>query len=149
MFPLSEAEFYTTVYLNSLRQFVFQTGKSEARLKFFTEFFRLDYYDQMRVEFQQQLKQVKRVEIEVSTLEGQRLRYVEDLKSLAGEDVGDVSEVQEKFDLLKDKRSKIAKRLDSLTSKKSYAELLSQLLENIDGAKKPSAKRSTLVAEKN
>lgn len=148
VFPLSEAEFYTTVYLNSLRQFVFQTGKSEARLKFFTEFFRLDYYDQMRVEFQQQLKQVKRVEIEVSTLEGQRLRYVEDLKSLAGEDVGDVSEVQEKFDLLKDKRSKIAKRLDSLTSKKSYAELLSQLLENIDGAKKPSAKRSTLVAEK-
>lgn len=139
-FPLTEAEFYTTVYLNSQREFIFQRGKADARLRFFTEFFRLDYYDQMKAMFQEDLRKVKRVEIEVSTLEGQRLRLVEDLKELEEERIDDVDDLVTKLDELKRKRKKLAARVDSLTKTKSFAELHAQLMKSIGSAERPSTK---------
>lgn len=148
VFPLSEAEFYTTVYLNSQREFVFQKGKSDARLKFFTEFFRLDYYDQMRAEFQQQLKAVKNVEIEVATLEGQRLRLVEDLKELETDKVDSIEQIQEEFDSKQELRKKISLKVDNLSKKIVFAELKEQLLGSISGASRPDAEKTKKLVAK-
>jgi DNA repair exonuclease SbcCD ATPase subunit len=139
--PISQSEFYTLVYLNSLRPFTFQRGTFENRLSFFTEFFRLDYYDAMKEYFQDELKKVKRVEVEVSAYESQRLRFSEDIKELSGDDDYDLDELEEQKTELKNKRKKIQARISKLTKSKTYIELKAQLTKNIGKAERPSKQR--------
>lgn len=139
--PISESEFYTLVYLNSQRDFVFQRGKFESRLKFFTEFFRLDYYDQMKEYFQEELRKVKKVEIEVSAYESQRLKFVEDLKELEGSQVDDIDELEERKAGLQTKKKKANAKLSKLSKQQGYLELHAQVKKSIGTSKRPSKER--------
>lgn len=136
--PISEAEFYTLIYLNSQRDFVFQRGKFEARLAFFTEFFRLDYYDNMRQYFAEELKKLKKLEIEVAAYESQRLKLNLDIKELDQQDLLDVDieELEEKRAKFKDKRASFKEKLARLRQVQSHLRLVSQLKESLGGKRR-------------
>lgn len=139
--PISESEFYTLVYLNSQRDFIFQRGKFESRLKFFTDFFRLDYFDQMKLIFQEDLKKVKRVEIEVSTIENQRLKLVTELKELDDVQVENIDEVIYRKEKLQLRKKNLKDKISILSTQKGLLDLKEMLDVSIGGAKEPSAER--------
>lgn len=148
LLPVSEAEFYTLIYLNSQRDFIFQRGKFEARLAFFTEFFRLDYYDNMRQYFADELKVLKKLEIEVSAYESQRLKLNLDIKELDQQDLSgvEVSDLEEKRAGLKEKRTSLKEKMESLRQIQSHLRLVSQLKESLGGKVKVTKSK---IAEMN
>lgn len=149
--PFSESEFYTLIYLNSQREFIFQRGKFEARLAFFTEFFRLGYYDTMRQYFQDEYKKLKRLEIEVSTIEGQRLRIGQDIQGLdqkmveqnGGAEIDQqlVKKMEEKRKKFKEKREQFKVEAESLRELQSWLTLEQQVKSQIGGFDRPSKSR--------
>lgn len=144
LLPFSEQEFYTLVYLNSLREFVFQRGKFEQRLAFLTDFFQLDYYDQMREQFQDQLKAIKRVEVEASAYESQRVRYAQEIKEL-GEEELNLDELERRRNKLRVSRKKQSELIGVLRREHQLLELKNQLESSIGGAAKPTSKRQKEV----
>jgi DNA repair exonuclease SbcCD ATPase subunit len=95
----------------------------------------------MKEYFQEELKKVKRVEVEVSAYESQRLRFSEDLKELQADEEFDLEELEEQRTELKGKRKKLIAKVSKLTMSKTYLELQAQLTKSIGKAERPSKKR--------
>jgi len=64
VFPLSESEWYSYVYLQSQKPCEFQQATARARLSYITEVWRLDQYDLMRKYFEKKVDEVKRAQAE-------------------------------------------------------------------------------------
>src|SRR5690606_17515695 len=59
IFPITEDEFYSYVYLQSQRPLAFQIDKPAARLQYLTSMFNLDVYDQLKKYFTKKLGEIK------------------------------------------------------------------------------------------
>ena len=69
-FPLSEDDFYATVYIDRDRPSMFQMGTPAKRLELISSLFDLDVYDKLRVYFNEKISVVKEDQIKLSSIEG-------------------------------------------------------------------------------
>lgn len=74
IFPLTEEEFYSYVYLQSQRPLNFQIDKPAARLQYITSIFRLDVYDRLKKYFTKKLAEIKSKQIEFDVLNAQLMK---------------------------------------------------------------------------
>lgn len=74
LFPLTEEEFYSYVYLQSQRPLNFQIDKPAARLQYITSIFRLDVYDRLKKYFTKKLAEIKSKQIEFDVLNNQLMK---------------------------------------------------------------------------
>lgn len=71
IFPLTEEEFYTTVYIDSRRMSEFQLGSDSKRFAFFTQLFQLHRMDEIRERLNRMLGSAKEDKIRHDTLSQQ------------------------------------------------------------------------------
>lgn len=71
IFPLSEEEFYSYVYLQGQRQLDFQVGSPRSRMSYVTSVWRLEQYDAMRKYFEKKLSDVKTAQVEFDVFASQ------------------------------------------------------------------------------
>lgn len=82
IFPLSEDEFYSYVYLQSQRPLDFQIGTPRSRLAYITKVWRLDHFDVMRKYFDKRLSDIKTAKTEFDVLTSQLLQINKGLEKL-------------------------------------------------------------------
>lgn len=82
IFPISEDEFYSYVYLQSQRNLEFQVGTPRSRLAYITNVWRLDQYDVLRKYFEKRLSDVKAAQTEFDVLSNQLLGINKSLEKL-------------------------------------------------------------------
>lgn len=134
--PLSEEEFYSTVYIDARRHQGFLLGTPSKRFEFFTSLFRLNSYDEIRKYFYKQAASIKddgslltQMQQEVAALQ-----YVKEVS---------VSKLQEKLNLLE-------VLMRNLSDKQK---LLYKKIEKVEGTKERQrvirivAKKLTAVVE--
>lgn len=68
IFPLTEDEFYSYVYLQSQRPLEFQIGTPAKRLAYITAVWRLENFDKMRKYFEKRLSDIKTAQTQFDTL---------------------------------------------------------------------------------
>lgn len=74
IFPITEDEFYSYVYLQSQRPLLFQIAKPTERLQYITSVFRLDVYDQLKKYFTKKLGEIKNKQVEFDVLNTQLVK---------------------------------------------------------------------------
>lgn len=74
IFPITEDEFYSYVYLQSQRPLAFQIDKPAARLQYLTSMFNLDVYDQLKKYFTKKLGEIKNKQVEFDVLNAQLVK---------------------------------------------------------------------------
>lgn len=74
IFPISEEEFYSYIYLQSQRPLAFQVDKPAARLHYITSVFRLDVYDRLKKYFTKKLGEIKNKQIEFDVSNNQLIK---------------------------------------------------------------------------
>lgn len=74
IFPITEDEFYSYVYLQSQRPLAFQIAKPTERLSYITSVFRLDVYDQLKKYFTKKLGEIKNKQVEFDVLNNQLVK---------------------------------------------------------------------------
>lgn len=74
IFPISENEFYSYVYLQSQRPLSFQNDKPASRLHYITEIFRLDVYDRLKKFFTKKLGEIKSKQVEFDVINNQLIK---------------------------------------------------------------------------
>ena len=82
IFPLSEDEFYSYVYLQSQRPLDFQIGTPRSRLAYITKVWRLDHFDVMRKYFDKRLSDIKTAKTEFDVLTTQLIQINKSLEKL-------------------------------------------------------------------
>ena len=99
IWPISYDEYFSIWNLNSQVFPILQRGTPAARLDFFTRFFELDFYDDMRAYFRKRLRAIEDEAIEMGAYETQLLTDRKDLKSLGKleDDPDDVSTEYERL----------------------------------------------------
>lgn len=132
IFPLTEEEFYSYVYLQSQRPLSFQIDKPAARLQYITSIFRLDVYDQLKKYFTKKLGEIKNKQIEFDVLNNQLIKINGLLERLAWtpESAAALEEAQTVIRTLggdtKKLQSKIERYKSALAVSKQYASLKKQ-----------------------
>lgn len=89
IFPLSENDFYSYVYVQSQRDCLFQVAKPDARLNFITQMFDLDNYDRLRKWFAKKIGEIKESEIRYSEIESNYLNLMQREQELAWSEAND------------------------------------------------------------
>lgn len=74
IFPITEDEFYSYVYLQSQRPLGFQIDKPAARLQYITSIFRLDVYDRLKKHFTKKLGEIKNKQVEFDVVNNQLIK---------------------------------------------------------------------------
>jgi DNA repair exonuclease SbcCD ATPase subunit len=74
IFPLTEEEFYSYVYIQSQKPCLFQHAKPAERLHYLTSMFDLDVYDKMKKYFTDKLAEVKKKQTEFDVVNSNLLR---------------------------------------------------------------------------
>lgn len=74
LIPHTQAEFYSTVYLDGRRQPAFQFGTDSERLKFLTDFFRLNNFDAVHRKLLDRRRLVKETSVRADTIEAELVR---------------------------------------------------------------------------
>jgi len=69
LLPLNEEEFFSTVYVDSRRPNVMQTGTSANRINYFTDLFRLYDFDKVKRYFGSELKELTKKKAQVEVLQ--------------------------------------------------------------------------------
>lgn len=64
IFPITEEEFYSYIYLQSQRNLRFQIDKPSERLHHITDLFNLNVYDRLKSYFTKKLGEIKQVQVE-------------------------------------------------------------------------------------
>lgn len=82
IFPLTEDEFYSYVYLQSQRPLDFQIGTPRSRLAYITKVWRLDHFDVMRKYFDKRLSDIKTAKTEFDVLTNQLIQINKGLEKL-------------------------------------------------------------------
>lgn len=132
IFPITEEEFYSYVYLQSQRPLAFQIDRPAARLQYITSIFRLDVYDQLKKYFTKKLGEIKNKQVEFDVLNNQlvktdslldRLQWSKE-KAASLEAAREV--IQELGGDTKTLQSKIEKYKAALAVSKQYKSLLKQ-----------------------
>lgn len=127
IFPWSEAEFYTTQYLDSSRPSDLQYGSSARRLEFFSNLFRLDHIDSQRKLVKSQLNDLHDDAVVAEELQA-RLKELD--AELAEIDVDALNtELEETRDLVA-KNAKKMKRLYGIQSQlRAVSGILTQYMK--------------------
>lgn len=74
IFPITEDEFYSYIYLQSQRPLAFQIDKPAERLHYITRIFSLDVYDRMKRYFTAKLGEISNKQVEYDVTNNQLLR---------------------------------------------------------------------------
>jgi DNA repair exonuclease SbcCD ATPase subunit len=82
IFPLTEDEFYSYVYLQSQRPLDFQIGTPRSRLAYITKVWRLDHFDVMRKYFDKRLSDIKTAKTEFDVLTNELIQINKSLDKL-------------------------------------------------------------------
>lgn len=82
LFPISETEFYSYIYLQSQRRLDFQIGKPLDRLNFITEVFQLHEYDRLKKYFTQMLGTIRDKQTKYDVIMSKLLSLKESIKKL-------------------------------------------------------------------
>jgi DNA repair exonuclease SbcCD ATPase subunit len=111
-FPLNEQEFYSTCYIQSLRQLEFQMGTPTDRMHYLSNLFRLESYDKIKSYFLVKLRAVKDDTTRHATLSSQLAAVDAKLKKLAWsqKDAQRVKELKAKADTLSEAATKKLKQ---------------------------------------
>lgn len=109
LFPLSENDFYSYVYVQSQRDCFFQVAKPDARLGFITQMFGLDNYDTLRKWMAKKLGEIKESEIRFSEIESNYLNLMQREQEIAWSEAND-----EEYAQLTKKVTKARKKLQSI-----------------------------------
>jgi len=129
IFPITEEEFYSYVYLQSQRPLNFQIDKPAARLQYITSIFRLDVYDQLKKYFTKKLGEIKNKQVEFDVLNQQLVKINGLLERLAWskESAAELDEAREVIKTLggdsKTLQSKIQKYKAALAIVEQYDKL--------------------------
>lgn len=109
IFPLSEDEFYSYVYLQSQRPLNFIIAQPAARLHYITELFDLNVYDKLKAYFTAKLGEIKDKQVEMDVVTSAHLRTVQLLERLNWSEAdGDKLEAATKF--IEKNRSRLRKQ---------------------------------------
>ena len=130
LFPLSENDFYSYVYVQSQRDCLFQVAKPDVRLGFITQMFGLDNYDTLRKWMARKLGEIKESEIRFSEIEANYLNLMQREQELAWSEAND-----EEYEQLTKKVSKARKKLQSIMQEIGETKTL------LDGAERSAKAR--------
>lgn len=132
IFPITEDEFYSYVYLQSQRPLAFQIDKPAARLQYLTSMFNLDVYDQLKKYFTKKLGEIKNKQVEFDVLNTQLVKVNGLLERLEWSDeaAAELKAAQKVIRTLGDDskqlQSKIERYKAALAVCKQYAKLKKQ-----------------------
>lgn len=133
IFPITEDEFYSYVYLQSQRPLNFQIDKPAARLQYITSIFRLDVYDQLKKYFTKKLAEIKNKQIEFDVLNTQLMK---------------VNGMLERLDWSKDKEAELEEAQSIIKSLGGDAKKLQTKIERLKSAISVSAQYDKLKARR-
>jgi DNA repair exonuclease SbcCD ATPase subunit len=100
-FPLSEEEFYTTVWVSSQVPYLIQRTTNVARLELFSNLFQLNDYGKLRDLFAQKLREVKDDEIAASVVQQSFNDKKKDLKTRPTVDTKSFKKLENELESLK------------------------------------------------
>lgn len=132
IFPITEDEFYSYIYLQSQRPLAFQVDKPAERLHYITRIFNLDAYDRMKKYFTNKLGEINNKQVEFDVTNNQLLRVTSLLDRLDWKD-SDKVRLDRAKKTISDLRSPVTTvqaQIEALRSELSNAKHLSQLRKN-------------------
>lgn len=107
MFDMTEDEFYTLWFISSSKPSRIQYGSAASRLQFFTNFFRLNNYDEVRKIFNGMLRKAKDAKIALSEV-------ATHIESLNVKDEGTLKQLKADLKKLKQKSDQYSKEYSDL-----------------------------------
>lgn len=170
IFPLSETEFYLTVYLTTQKNHLLQNATDSDRLQTLIELFRVDQYSAIHQYFLAKASGIKDCEVKLSVLEERRLDLRRKLKKVGSSDSGEdlakqakqklskLSDTEkklqaEKFDFVKQLEKlqsllRVEERLDKLRSRYAYKTSVAETIKWLKEQRKAERAWSAYTAER-
>jgi len=133
IFPISEEEFYSYIYLQSQRPLAFQIDKPAARLHYITSVFRLDVYDQLKKFFTRKLGEIKNKQVEFDVLNNQLIK---------------INSLLERLDWSKEKAEKLEEAQSVIKSLSGDAKKLQTKIERLKAALAVSERHAKLTKQR-
>lgn len=133
IFPISEEEFYSYIYLQSQRPLAFQIDKPAARLHYITSVFRLDVYDQLKKFFTRKLGEIKNKQVEFDVLNNQLIK---------------INSLLERLDWSKDKAEELEAAQSVIKSLSGDAKKLQTKIERLKAALAVSERHAKLTKQR-
>jgi len=133
IFPISEEEFYSYIYLQSQRPLAFQIDKPAARLHYITSVFRLDVYDQLKKFFTRKLGEIKNKQVEFDVLNNQLIK---------------VNSLLERLDWSKEKAEELEAAQSVIKSLSGDAKKLQTKIERFKAALAVSERHAKLTRQR-
>ena len=124
IFPLSEEEFYSYVYLQGQRQLDFQVGSPRSRMSYITSVWRLEQYDAMRKYFEKKLSDVKTAQVEFDVLAQQLTGINKSLERIGwnNKKQKELAAVEEQIDTLNEHVKELQQKHARLEAQKANAD---------------------------
>lgn len=129
MIPLSEEEFYTTVYLDSRRQSTLLHGTATQRQEYITSLFNLHDFQSIRNYFGKILNSIKESEIRRDALK-------ESMEPYEWLDSFDIKQEEKELDTLLARTSKLSNTLSEIRENETTRDLIKKFEKEIRDAKK-------------
>jgi DNA repair exonuclease SbcCD ATPase subunit len=133
IFPISEEEFYSYIYLQSQRPLAFQIDKPAARLHYITSVFRLDVYDQLKKFFTRKLGEIKNKQVEFDVLNNQLIK---------------INSLLERLDWSKEKAEELEAAQSVIKSLSGDAKKLQTKIERLKAALAVSERHAKLTKQR-
>lgn len=141
IFPLSQQEFYSYVYIQSQRPLEFQTGSPTSRLKFITQAFpQLGIYDRLHSYFSIQLSKVKKGETKYDVLitkykdtisRIKKLKLPKDAEKKAKDLNSKLDKVSDGLDSLIEEETKLKGIIKAHSKYKEYSKELNIIMDKL------------------
>lgn len=109
IFPLSEEEFYSYVYIQSQRNLSFQVDRPAERLHYITDMFDLNVYDRLKAYFTAKLGEIKGKQVEEEVVSSSHLRTVQLLERLGWDKEQDI-ELDKASEFLEKNKTRLRKQ---------------------------------------
>ena len=148
IFPLTEDEFYSYVYLQSQRPLSFQSDKPAARLQYITSLFQLDVYDRLKQHFTKKLGEIKNKQVEFDVVNAQLVKINGILERLdwSKEKAQKLDEAKGVIKELGDESKKLHSKIEKLKSAIAASERIAKLKKQRKKLK-PKLSRKAAQAE--
>ena len=133
IFPLSRNTFYATCYIQAQRDCGFQRAVPRDRLKYITDLFGLNVFDELHKEFKKQLSNLAKTEVEykgVAQLLNESSTTLADLESKLDKSV-DLKATEKKAKKITDKLNQLYKKQGALSQSKSVADKHTKLTARV------------------
>lgn len=101
LFPLTEEEFYSFVYIDARRPLLFSLGTAAKRFDFFTSLFRLHSYDDIRAFFNAKIREINKDKTLLLALK-------KEVKQLKEEKVGDLPTIKKRIQTYREERESLS-----------------------------------------